>query len=248
MEVDSSTTSTLIDISTPIIEVETTIPIEIKEVDSIEIDVLPSIINNNESSTPPPPPSSDAVPQASTSASVIEDNNTPPPPPAKDESTTPTREITPPREEEIIKEKGPTEEELELQAQKKRKLAVVADESKKRSKRMFGLLQSTLQQAKKQVSSVKVGGQNIKFQEVQERLNREKLIMEEKRTRGREEKDLREQIDRKLAEIGVSESIVSFLFLFSFFYSCLSVWYARLRRVTIVLYMLVLIVTFILSF
>lgn len=108
-----------------------------------------------------------------------------------------------------------TEMDIEALAAKKRKLAVIQDESKKRSKRMFGLLQSTLVQAKKEVVKMNVSGAAQKRIELEERLAKklsgEKEEMEEKRRRDRESKELRLSVTKKEEEIRNVETIVSWL-------------------------------------
>lgn len=109
----------------------------------------------------------------------------------------------------------PTADELEALASKKRKLAVIADENKKRSRRMFGLLQGTLQQAKKETTSGKLGGMAKGRREVEERfeakIRKERDEAEEKSKREREVRDTRNSIERKMAEIANADTIVSSL-------------------------------------
>lgn len=107
----------------------------------------------------------------------------------------------------------PTAEELEAQATKKRKLAVVADESKKRGRRMFGLLQSTLKQAKTATDPSQLSGAAAKRKELEDRLVKklqgEKAELEAKQNREREQKELRLNVVKKEEEIGRAQAIVS---------------------------------------
>lgn len=100
---------------------------------------------------------------------------------------------------------------LEEQATKKRKLAVLQDENKKRGKRMFGLLQSTLKQAK--CAGENVSGAAAKRKELEERLAKklkgEKEEMEKKGMVAREAKELKLSVVKKEEEIGRTEAIVS---------------------------------------
>lgn len=120
---------------------------------------------------------------------------------------------TPPRRRSPSPPPAPTAEELEAQATKKRKLAVVADESKKRGRRMFGLLQSTLKQAKTATDPSKMTGAAAKRKELEDRLAKklqgEKDEMEMKHSREREQKELKLDVVKREEEIGRAESIVS---------------------------------------
>lgn len=150
--------------------------------------------NATRSPTPNEPASAEG---GSTEATpiVVDGEGTPAPPPAAEE-----------------KAPSPTPEELEAQALKKRKLAVVADESKKRGRRMFGLLQSTLKQAKS--AGENVSGAARKRIELEERLasklKGEREEMERKGKSERESKELKLQVVRKEEEIGRIEAIVRF--------------------------------------
>lgn len=125
--------------------------------------------------------------------------------PALPGDTPPRAEASPPAVEEVVEKV-----DVEVLAAKKRSLQIVAEESKKRGKRMFGLLQSTLAQAQKQ-SGARAGASK-KRQEIEERLaaklSAERAEMEEKRRRDREGKDLRLAVTRKEEEIANFESIV----------------------------------------
>lgn len=99
---------------------------------------------------------------------------------------------------------------IEAEAAKKRRQAALKDENKKRGVRMFGLLQNTLKQAKKETG--KLSGTTKNRQEVQERLhaklNSERVELEEKRRREREAKELKYTVAKKEEEISTAESIV----------------------------------------
>ena len=123
---------------------------------------------------------------------------------------------------EIVPEPSPAPEvmpvddaaEQEALATKKRKQEAAQDEAKKRSRRMFGLLQGTLNKAKEEVG--KLSGTTKQRQELEERLSRklngEKAISEEKRRLGFEEKQLRDVVHRKEEEITMGENTVSLHF------------------------------------
>ncbi|KAM0793537.1 hypothetical protein ACM66B_000975 [Microbotryomycetes sp. NB124-2] len=100
-------------------------------------------------------------------------------------------------------------DDIEQQAAKKRRLAVAADESKKRGKRMFGLLQNTLQQARKDTGTLaeKNKRRNELEKRLQDKLASERLEMEKKREREQETKSLRLDVVRKEEELGKAEAI-----------------------------------------
>ena len=120
---------------------------------------------------------------------------------------------------EVVPEPSPAAEvapvddaaEQEELATKKRKQEAALVESKKRSRRMFGLLQGTLNKAKEEVG--KLSGTTKQRQELEERLskklNGEKAVSEEKRRLGIEERQLREAVYRKEEEISIAENTVS---------------------------------------
>ncbi|ORY90152.1 hypothetical protein BCR35DRAFT_299707 [Leucosporidium creatinivorum] len=178
------------------------------------------------SASPPPPPPVAAPMDTETASASPARQASPPPadspaPEAPAAEAAPTDEATPiavdgegspapaaaPVEED--KPAEPTAEELEAQALKKRKLAVVADESKKRGRRMFGLLQSTLKQAK--TAGENVSGAAQKRRELEERLaNKLKDEKEEMERKGRSEREMKElklQVVKKEEEIGRTEAI-----------------------------------------
>ncbi|KAI5480816.1 Pinin/SDK/MemA protein domain containing protein [Pseudohyphozyma bogoriensis] len=105
----------------------------------------------------------------------------------------------------------PSEEDIEALAAKKRKAAAAADEGKKRSRRMFGLMQSTLKQSKEELSTGKLGGAAQKRRELEERLasklSQEKQELEEKQNRERESKSLKLSVVRKEEEISTADSL-----------------------------------------
>jgi hypothetical protein len=116
---------------------------------------------------------------------------------------------------------GPSADEL---AQKKRKLdETAAVESKKRSRRMFGLLQGTLNQAKEQTKSM--SGTTKRRQELEDkltmRLKAERVEMEgkieEKRELQTKSRDLSNEIAQKEAELSTLDALVrrSFSFIHS---------------------------------
>lgn len=109
----------------------------------------------------------------------------------------------------------PTAMELEAAATKKRKMAALADENKKRNRRMFGLVTSTLAQAKDQTK--KVLGASQKRVDLESRLadklKKEREEMEEKRLREKSTKDLKFGVVRKEEELATAEAIVRLLFL-----------------------------------
>ena len=102
------------------------------------------------------------------------------------------------------------EVDIEAEAAKKRRQAILKAENEKRGKRMFGLMRGTLEQAKKETG--KLSGVTKNRQEVEERLHatlhRERAALEEKRQRERETKELRLDVIKKEEEIANAESIV----------------------------------------
>ncbi|KAK4705520.1 hypothetical protein P7C70_g687, partial [Phenoliferia sp. Uapishka_3] len=146
--------------------------------------------------TPTPPADEEMAPAATETAGP---SNSPPPPAKADSSPPPA--ASPVRVEPVI--------DIEAEAAKKRRQAILQDENKKRGKRMFGLLQNTLKQAKKETG--KLSGATKNRQEVEERLhaklNGERTEMEEKRKRDRETKELRLDVLKKEEEISTAESI-----------------------------------------
>lgn len=107
----------------------------------------------------------------------------------------------------------PVQPELtpEEQETKKRKADQADAESKKRGKRMFGLLQGTLNQAREQTG--RLSGTTKNRQEVEERLSaklaKEREVMEAKRLKGKAAKDLAHEINLKEHEIKVYDTTVS---------------------------------------
>ncbi|KAK4055151.1 hypothetical protein OIV83_000431 [Microbotryomycetes sp. JL201] len=101
------------------------------------------------------------------------------------------------------------DDDIEVQAAKKRRMAVAADESKKRGKRMFGLLQNTLQQAKKDTGSL--AEKNKRRTDIEKRLQdklmSERQEMEKKREREQESRELKLDVLRKEDELAKAESI-----------------------------------------
>lgn len=102
---------------------------------------------------------------------------------------------------------GPTEEEAA--ASRKRKLDGEQLE-KKRSRRMFGLLQGTLNQAKEQTK--KLSGVSQQRQELEERLARklgeEKAAMEVQTLKLRQQRELQSEISAKETEMYTLDSMV----------------------------------------
>lgn len=107
---------------------------------------------------------------------------------------------------------APTVEEL---ASKKRKADAADVEAKKRGRRMFGLLQGTLNKAKDQTAQLSRTTQ--KRQELEERLTlklaKERTEMEEKRVQGKAAKDLDHEINTKENEIASLDGLVRFHFI-----------------------------------
>ena len=112
-------------------------------------------------------------------------------------SLTPTRDpaMPPP----LARHPSPTAEEIEAEASRKRQRAVVADEGKKRGRRMFGLLQSTLQQAHSETSRPKSGAARKREEleaKLAEKLGREREEGAEKAKAEKERRELRATVNR----------------------------------------------------
>lgn len=170
------------------------------------MDVASPIAAETRQATPPPPsppaPVDEpiAVDSESTTEPVVAESGTP----------APEAPATP-----IVVDEEPqplTAEELEQQANRKRKSAAAADESKKRGKRMFGLLTSTLRQAKTETTNL--SGAAKKRMELEQRLasklQGERAELEAKTNRERESKGLKLSVTKKEEEIARTDSIVSF--------------------------------------
>ncbi|KAL8278222.1 hypothetical protein RQP46_009395 [Phenoliferia psychrophenolica] len=123
------------------------------------------------------------------------------PPPAVKADSPPPAPVAPVR--------AVPEVDIEAEAAKKRRQAILKAETEKRGKRMFGLMRGTLEQAKKETG--KLSGATKNRKEVEERLhaklNSERTELEEKRQRERETKELRLDVIKKEEEISTAESI-----------------------------------------
>ncbi|KAM0750393.1 hypothetical protein T439DRAFT_381087 [Meredithblackwellia eburnea MCA 4105] len=96
--------------------------------------------------------------------------------------------------------------DIEAEAAKRRRQESLKAENRKRGVRMFGLLQSTLKQAKQETGKIGKNRQEID-ERLQAKLSTERQEVEDKRRRDREAKDLRMEVSRKEDEIGTADSI-----------------------------------------
>ncbi|KPV77960.1 uncharacterized protein RHOBADRAFT_50483 [Rhodotorula graminis WP1] len=182
-----------------------------------ELDVAPSTSaaptpprpSTTESPSPPPP----APPKEPATDGMQTDDPSPAPrdpspaPPAGDPATAGMSSTTSRRPASA----SPPRETDEQRADKKRKLEVLQNESRRRGARMFGVMMGTLQRAKREVNQVEQTDAGRKRAQLQGRL-RDKLDAErreamDKEHREREAKDLKLDILRREQELAHADSI-----------------------------------------
>lgn len=106
----------------------------------------------------------------------------------------------------------PTAEDLEAEATKKRQRAAVAEEGRKRGRRMFGVLTSTLKQAQSETARPKQGAAKKREElelKLAEKLAREREQSESKAKVDKERRDLKAVVHRIEDQLANADSIVS---------------------------------------
>lgn len=154
-------------------------------------------------------PEDDSAPMAVEDDAPVASSSAPPAP--NSPSTTTTTRLDPAMPPPLARPASPTPEDIAAEASRKRQRAAVADEGKQRGKRMFGLLQSTLNQAKSDTARPKSGAAKKREElehKLADKLAREREEGAEKARVERERRELRATINRIEDGLANSDSIL----------------------------------------